>query len=100
MLDTTSDDKDLPRFVTKKLIEVYYQSVKHYDVNKEIRIKTPMFRTDLCDFSDVYIVMKGDVTVTNLDNAKRLKAVAFKNNAPFINCISKMNGVQIDNEKT
>ena len=56
-----------------------------------------MFRTDLCDFSDVYIVMKEDVTVTNLDNAKRFKAVAFKNNASFINCISKMNGVQIDN---
>ena len=36
-LDTASDDKDLPRFVTKKWIEVYDQSEKSYNVNKEIR---------------------------------------------------------------
>ena len=98
MLDTTSDDKDyLPRFATKKWIEVYDQSEKNYNVNKEIRIKTPMLRSDLCDFSDVYIVVKGTITVTNLDNGNRNKAVAFKNNAPFINCISKTNGIQTDN---
>ena len=45
LLDTTSDDKDLPRFVTKKWIEVYDQSGgENYNVNKEIRIKTPMLR--------------------------------------------------------
>ena len=56
-----------------------------------------MLRSDLCDFSDVYIVVKGDITVTNPNNARRNKAVAFKNNTPFINCISKINGVKIDN---
>ena len=56
-----------------------------------------MLRYDLCDFSDTYIVVKGTITVTNPDNAKRNKSVAFKNNAPFINCISKINGVKIDN---
>ena len=56
-----------------------------------------MLRSDLCDFSDAYIVVKGDITVTNPNNAKRNKAVAFKNNAPFINCISKINGVKVDN---
>ena len=56
-----------------------------------------MLRSDLCDFSDAYIVVKGTITVTNPDNAKRNKSVAFKNNAPFINCISKINGVKIDN---
>ena len=61
------------------------------------RIKTPMLRADLCDFSDAYIVVKGDITVTNPNNAKRNKTVAFKNNAPFINCISKINGIKIDN---
>ena len=71
LLDTTSDDKDLPRFVTKKWIEVYDQSEKSYNVNKEIRIKTPMLRSDLCDFSNAYIVVKGDITVTEPDNAKR-----------------------------
>ena len=61
------------------------------------RIKTPMLRADLCDFSDAYIVVKGDITVTEPNDAKRNKNVAFKNNAPFINYISKINVVQIDN---
>ena len=63
-LDTTSDDKDLPRFVTKKWIQVYDQSEKNYNPNKEIRIKTWRLRSDLCDYSDTYIIVKGDVTVS------------------------------------
>ena len=97
LLDTTSEGKDLPRFDTKKWFEVYDQSGRAYRVNKEIRIKTPMLRSDFCNFSDAYIVVKGTITVTDTDDAKRNKSVAFKNNAPFINCISKINGVQIDN---
>ena len=62
-LDTTSDDKDLPRFVTKKWIEVYDQSEKNYNLNKEIRIKTSMLRSDLCDYSDAYILVKRNITV-------------------------------------
>ena len=62
-LDTTSDNKDLPRFATKKWIEVYDESEKNYNPNKEIRIKTSMLRSDLCGFSDAYIVVKGDITV-------------------------------------
>ena len=62
-LDTTSDNKDLPKFVTKKCVEVYYQSQENYDVNKGIRIKTSMLRSDLCDFSDAYIVVTGNITV-------------------------------------
>ena len=96
-LERTSDDKDLPRFVTKKWTEVYDQSIGNYNVNKEIRIKTLMLRSDLCDFNDVYIIVKGDITVGTPNNAKRNKVVAFKNNAPFINCISKINGTKIDN---
>ena len=42
LLDTTFDDKNLPRSVTKKWIEVYDQWERNYKVNKEIRIKTPM----------------------------------------------------------
>ena len=56
-----------------------------------------MLRSDLCDFSGTYIVVKGTITVTDPDNANRNKAVAFKKKAPFINCISKINSVQIDN---
>ena len=96
-LDTTFDEKGLPKFVTKKWIEFYDQSEKKYNLNKEIRIKTSMLRSDLCDFSDAHVVVKGNITVTNPDNAKRNKSVVFKNNAPFINCIWKINGVQIDN---
>ena len=58
-LDTTSDYKDLPRSVTKKWIEVHDQSGGNYNVNKEIRIKTSMLRSDLSDFGDAYIVLKG-----------------------------------------
>ena len=63
-LDTTSDNKDLPKFVTKKCVDVYDQSEENYDGNKEIRIKTSILRSDLCDFSDAYIVVKGTITVT------------------------------------
>ena len=98
MLDTISDDKDLPRFVTKKWIEVYDQSEGNYNVKKEIRIKTPMLRSVLCDFSDAYIVLKGIISIENASNdAKYDRKLEFKNNAPFINCISKRNGVLIDN---
>ena len=41
-LDTTSDNKDLPRFVTKKWVEVYDQSGGNCNVNKEIIIKSSM----------------------------------------------------------
>ena len=120
-LDITSDDKDLPRFVTKKWIEVYDRSGGNYNINKEIRIKTSMLRSDLCDYSDAYIVIKGTITVdkktftaddfespnntaanatasnTANNNAFGEQKLVFKNSAPFINCISKMNGVKIDN---
>ena len=63
LLDITSNNKDLPKYVTEKWIEVYDQSEKNYNVNKEIRIKTSMLRSDLCDFSDAYIVVKRNITV-------------------------------------
>ena len=96
-LGKTSDDKDLPRFFTKKWVEAYDQSEKNYNVRKDIRIKTSMLKSDLCKYSDAYIVVKGTITVLRPNAAKKNKAVAFKNNAPFINCISKINGVKIDN---
>ena len=57
-----------------------------------------MLRSDLCDYSDAYIVVKGDITLEGDNDAnKRNKNLAFKYNALFINCISKINGVKIDN---
>ena len=97
-LDTTSDDKDLPRFVTKKWVKVYDKSGGNYNVNKEMRIKASMLRSDFRDFSDAYIVVKVDITLEGDNNAnERNKNIAFKNNAPFINCISKTNDVKTDN---
>ena len=49
-----------------------------------------MLRSDLYDYPDAYIVVKGTITEVRPANAKRNKTTAFKNNAPFINCISKL----------
>ena len=56
-----------------------------------------MLRLDLCDYSDAYIAVKGDITVTDLNNNLYDKKLAFKNNAPFISCILKINSTLIDN---
>ena len=67
-----------------------------------------MLRSDLCDFSDAYILVTGNITIVkktftanNIEapnnNAFNEKKLVFKNNAPFINCISKINGIKIDN---
>ena len=71
LLDITSDDKYLPRYVTKKWIVLYDQLEKNYNPNKGIRIKTSMLRSDLCDFNDAYIVVKEVITVTSPNNAKK-----------------------------
>ena len=46
------------KIVTRKRIEVNYLSGGQCSVNKNIRFKTPMLRSDLCDYSDVYAVVK------------------------------------------
>ena len=56
-----------------------------------------MLRSDLCDFSDAYIVVKGKIIVTAPDNDAYNKKLALKNNAPIISCISKINHALIDN---
>ena len=57
-----------------------------------------MLRSDLCDFNDVYIVVKRDTALEGDNDAnKRNRNLAFKKNASFINCISKINGIKIDN---
>ena len=61
-----------------------------------------MLRSSLCDYSDVYILIKGNISVNNTatDGAaanNTNKKVIFKNCAPFTNCINKINNTQIDN---
>ena len=101
LLDTKSDN--VPRFITKKWIEVHDQSGNaedRYKPSKQIRFKTSMLRSDLCDYSDAYVVVKGDITLTETNGRGiidvRNRFLAFKNNAPFTNCISKINNVLID----
>ena len=102
LLGTMIDE--IPRFITKKWVEVHDQSGSaedRYKPSKQIRFKTSMLRSDLCDFSDAYIVVKGDITLTKTNGRGiidiRNRFLAFKNNAPFTNCISKINNVLIDN---
>ena len=61
-----------------------------------------MLRSSLCDYSNAYILAKGNISVNNTagDDAaanNTNKKVIFKNFAPFTNCISKINITQIDN---
>ena len=86
----------MPTFITKKWIEVHDQSEGTYSTNKQIRFKTSMLRSDLCDYSDAYIVVKGKINVTNPNNDAYDKTLALKNNAPFLSCISKINNALID----
>ena len=99
LLDTTSDS--VPRFITKKWIKVHDGSGSaedRYKPSKQIRFKRSMLRSDLCDLSDAYIAMKGTITVTRTTSRSRKnRPLAFKNNAPFISCISKINNTLIDN---
>ena len=65
-----------------------------------------MLKYSLCDYSDVYILVKGTITIegegadaTARQADERDKGVAFKNCAPFINGMSEINNTQIDNAK-
>ena len=56
-----------------------------------------MLRSDLCDFSDVYIVVEGKIAVIKPNSIMDDKKLAFKNNPLFVSCISKINNALIDN---
>ena len=93
-----TEHKEVPRFITKKWIEVQSQSGNTYNTRKPIRFKTSMLRSGLCDYSDAYVWVKGKITVTNPnDNANFDRRLTLKNNAPFISCISKINGELVEN---
>ena len=80
-------------------IEVYDQpgnTENRYTPSKQIRFKTSMLRSDPCDFSDAYIIVKEPITLEGGSNdSRKNRALAFKNNAPFIGSISKINNILI-----
>ena len=71
--------------------------------NSQLKFKTAMLKSSLCDYSDAYILVKGTITVNNKGTAvapnNTNKKVIFENCAPFTNYISEINNTQIDNVK-
>ena len=94
------------KFKTKNWVEINDEPGGTYSVNSQIKFETTMLKSSLFDYSDAYIFVRGKITITGAgDNAaarqadERDKGVAFKNCAPFTNCISEINNTQIDNCK-
>ena len=94
------------KFRTRNRVEINDESRGAYNVNSQIKFKTTMLKSSLCDYSDAYVLVKGTITINGrgADAAARQaderdKVVSFKNCAPFINCISEINNMQIDNVK-
>ena len=90
------------KFRTRNLVKINDESRGAYNVNSQIKFKTTMLKSSLCDYSDAYILVKGTISVNNTAAAGAAanntnKKVMFKNCAPFTNCISEINNTQIDN---
>ena len=90
------------KFRTRNWVEINDESRGTY-TNTHIKFKTTMLRSDLCDYADAYILVKGTITITGAgddDAAKQLdernKGVIFKNCAPFTKCISRINNTDMD----
>ena len=87
---------------SKNWVEVNDESRGTYSVNIQINFKTSMLRSSLYDYSDAYILFKGNISFNNTANAGAAanntnKRVIFKNCAPLTDCISKTNNTQVDN---
>ena len=67
-LGKTIDSTKLPKYTTRKWIEIYDQSNGTHNVNKDIRFKTPQLRSGLCDFNNAYIVFTGKISAANPNN--------------------------------
>ena len=92
------------KFRTRNLVEINDESRGIYNVNSQIKFKTTMLKSSLCDYSGAYILVKGTISPNNTAGPgvganNTNKKVIFKNCAPFTNCISEINNTQIDNAK-
>ena len=90
------------KFRTRDWVEINDESKGTYTGNS-IKFKTTMLRSNLCDYADAYILVKGTITITGAgaDAAtrqadEREKGVTFKNCAPFTKCINRINNTEID----
>ena len=83
-------------------VEVNDESRGIYNVNSQIKFKTILLKSSLCDYIDAYVHVKGIITVNNTATAPAAanntgKKVIFKNCAPFTICISEINNTQVGN---
>ena len=89
------------KFRTRNRVKINDDIRSAYSPNKQIRFKTTMLRYSLYDYSDAYILVKGNISVNNTaaaaaDPNNRNKKVIFKNCEPFTNSIGKINNTQIE----
>ena len=99
----SEESEKLSKFVTREYVKVNSLSGT-YNKNKSIRFKTPMLRSNLCDYSDAIILVKSTITVTaNRDNNnannirnKRNRLLILKNNAAFVSFITRINSELIE----
>ena len=92
------------KFRTKHWVEINDESRGTYSVNRQINFKTSMLRSSLWDYSDAYIIVKGNIIVNNnaadaADANNTNKKAIFKSCAPLTDCISEINNTQVDNAK-
>ena len=92
------------KFRTKNWVEINDESRGVYTTGSDIKFKTAMLRSSLCDYADAYILVKGTIKITGAGDAaasrgadERNKGVIFKICAPFTKCVSKINDTKIDN---
>ena len=91
-----SKSENLSEFVTREYVRVNSLS-NTYNENKSIRFKTPILRPDLCDYADAYILVNGIILVNGLNPRDRQnRPLILKNNAPFVSCITRINGELIE----
>ena len=94
LLDRESEN--LLKFVTREYVKVNSLS-NMYNENKSIRFKTPMLRSEFCDYADAYILIKGAITVAGTNPRDRQnRPLILKNNAPFVWCITRINNELIE----
>ena len=88
LLNEASDSK----FAARKWNIFNDPSNANYDVGNEIIFNTEVLKSHLCDYNDAYILVKGDITVTEAPATQ----VSFKNFSPFTKCIAKVDGKILD----
>ena len=91
-----SESENLSKFVSREYVRVNSLS-NTYNENKSIRFKTPLRRSDLCDYADAYVLVNGTILVNGLNPRDRQnRPLILKNNLPFVSCITRINGELIE----